>query len=71
MVVAGGGLQKGMVYGASDRIAAYPTRDPVSVEDLFATVYHQLGIDPHALIYDLQSRPLALVDGQPLRTLIG
>jgi len=71
MVAAGGGLRKGLVYGASDRIAAYPTRDPVSVEDLFATVYHQLGIDPHAMIYDLQSRPLALVEGAPVRGLMG
>jgi uncharacterized protein (DUF1501 family) len=70
MAVAGGGLRSGMVYGASDRIAAYPTRDPVSVEDLFATVYHQLGIDPHAMIHDLQSRPLALVEGTPVRGLI-
>ncbi|HEV3142747.1 MAG TPA: DUF1501 domain-containing protein [Gemmataceae bacterium] len=71
MVVAGGGLRRGMVYGASDHIAAYPTRDPASVEDLFATVYHQLGIDPHASIHDLTGRPLALVEGQPLRGLMG
>src|SRR5262245_30086579 len=71
MVAAGGGLRKGLVYGASDRIAAYPTRDPVSVEDLFATVYHQLGIDPHAVINDLQSRPLMLVEGTPVRGLMG
>jgi uncharacterized protein (DUF1501 family) len=70
MVAAGGGLRSGMVYGASDRIAAYPTRDPVSVEDLFATVYHRLGIDPHAIIHDLTDRPLALVEGTPVRGLI-
>ena len=44
--LAGGGIQGGQVHGASDRWAAYPTRDPVSPDDLGATILHALGIDP-------------------------
>ena len=40
--------QGGQVYGASDRWAAYPARDPVSPDDLGATILHALGIDPHS-----------------------
>jgi hypothetical protein len=69
VMLAGGGLRGGQVVGASDRIGAYPTTPPVSPQDLIATLYDLLGIDPHATIYDLQRRPLALVEGTPLRSL--
>jgi uncharacterized protein (DUF1501 family) len=45
-VVAGGGVKQGFVYGASDALAAEPRDNPLSPEDLAATVYHLLGIDP-------------------------
>ena len=51
-------------------IAAKPTRDPVSPDDLLATVYHLLGIDHQQEIYDLAGRPFALVDGEPVTQLI-
>lgn len=66
LVLAGGGVRGGCVYGASDKIAAYPTNDPVTPEDLLATVYHLLGVDPHAMIYDQQSRPYRLTEGAPI-----
>jgi len=69
VVLAGGGIRGGQVYGASDRIAAYPTANPVSPQDLIATLYHAVGIDPHTLIYDLQDRPFALVEGKPISAL--
>jgi hypothetical protein len=68
--MAGGGIKGGLVHGASDRIAAYPSADPVTPEDLFATIYHRLGIDPHALIRDQQQRPFVLADGHPILGLI-
>jgi hypothetical protein len=70
VLLAGGGLRGGQVYGSSDRIAAYPTSHPVSPQDLTATLYHCLGIAPHALLYDQQHRPHALVEGKPLSALL-
>jgi hypothetical protein len=69
VMLAGGGLRGGQVLGASDRIGAYPTTPPVSPQNLTATIYDLLGIDPHTTIYDLQRRPAALVEGEPLRGL--
>ena len=57
-VLAGGGIKGGTVYGASDRWAAYPARDPVTPADVAATVYHLLGVDPaHELIDPLGPPP--------------
>ena len=70
VVLAGGGIKVGRVYGASDKIGAYPTNNPVTPQDLIATLYHCLGIDPHTIIYDLQHRPYVLVEGNPLQTLL-
>ena len=66
VVMAGGGIKGGQVHGASDRIAAYPADDPVTPEDLLATVYHALGVDPRTPIYDQQERPYPLADGDPI-----
>ncbi len=70
LVLAGGGVAGGHVYGASDPIAAKPTRDPVSPDDLLATVYHLLGVDHRAEIHDLLDRPHLTVDGEPVRGLL-
>jgi hypothetical protein len=70
VVLAGGGTAPGRVYGASDRIAAQPVRDPVSPGDLLATVYHLLGIDHRMHLTDLSDRPLALVEGTPVKGLL-
>jgi hypothetical protein len=70
VVLAGGGIRGGIVYGASDRIGAYPTANPVSPQELTATVFHCLGIDPETHIYDLQNRPYVLVEGSPVRAIL-
>jgi uncharacterized protein (DUF1501 family) len=70
VVLAGGGLRGGQVYGASDKTAAYPTADPVSPQDLTATLYHCLGIDPHTLMHDQLNRPYSLAEGKPLVNLM-
>ena len=66
VVMAGGGIKGGQVYGSSDRIAAYPSSDPVSPEDLLATIYDRLGVNPHQMIHDQQDRPFVLADGRPI-----
>jgi len=70
-VLAGGGIRGGQVYGSSDRDAAYPKSNPVSPEDMLATMYYALGIPHDALIYDQLKRPHHVVEGTPLRKLFG
>jgi hypothetical protein len=69
-VLAGGGVRGGHVHGASDRMAATVTSDPVSPEDLLTTLYHLLGLDPQTPIHDLQGRPFPLVAGKPVEGLL-
>jgi hypothetical protein len=66
-VLAGAGIRGGTVFGASDRLAARPARDPVTPGDLAATIYHLLGIDPASELRDPLGRPHRLCQGTPLR----
>lgn len=69
-LLAGAGIRGGTLVGRSDKDAAYPADRPVSPEDLAATIFDTLGIDPHSFIHDRQGRPVALVDGgKPLHEL--
>jgi hypothetical protein len=70
-VLAGAGVRGGSVYGASDRWAAYPASDPVSPDDLGATILHALGVDPSTMVRDSLDRPLRINDGTPLTLLFG
>lgn len=70
VLLAGGGIQGGRVYGASDREGAYPAEDPVRPEDLAATLYHCLGIDPRTEIIDPEGRPFPIAEGEVLRALL-
>jgi len=71
VTLAGGGVRGGQVYGASDKIGAYPDRDPVTPGDLAATIFWRFGIDPTHEVHDQTNRPLRLSDGQPLTALFG
>ncbi|MBI1902488.1 MAG: DUF1501 domain-containing protein [Planctomycetia bacterium] len=62
-VLAGGGVCGGTTYGRSDKDAAYPLDHPVSPEDLAATLYYALGIDPELRLPDAQGRPVQIVEG--------
>ena len=61
---AGGGITPGAIYGASDRIGAYPAADPVTPDDLAATMFWALGIDPATEVRDTLGRPLPIAAGQ-------
>lgn len=69
---AGGGIRKGTVLGASDKIAAFPKDYPVSPKDVLCTVYHLLGVDPHHThLKDREGRPLPLVpEGKVLTSML-
>ena len=70
VLLAGGGVKRGFVYGSSDKHAAAPEGDGVRPEDLAATIYYLLGIDPKAHIYDTQDRPLMISSGEPVLDVI-
>ena len=72
-VLAGGGMKTGQVIGATDRQAGECTHRPVQFGEVFATLYHNLGIDTSKVtIPDLSGRPQYLVDNnaQPLKELV-
>jgi uncharacterized protein (DUF1501 family) len=65
ILMAGGGIKRGHVHGASDPTGGEPESEPLTVPDLAATLYHQLGIDHHKLLMAPGNRPIALVkDGE-------
>ncbi len=70
--LAGGGLKGGQVIGATDRQGGRVVSRPVRFQDVFATLYHTLGIDPSTTtLSDPNGRPQHLLDrGEPIRELI-
>jgi hypothetical protein len=69
-VLAGGGIQGGIVHGASDRYAAYPATNPTTPDDLAATVYHCLSVDPRTQLRDRLGRPITLCEGSLIQTIL-
>lgn len=66
VLFAGGGIRPGAIYGASDAHAAYPKSNPVTPEDIAATIYHALGVDPQTRIHDHLNRPHDVALGHPI-----
>jgi uncharacterized protein (DUF1501 family) len=61
--MAGGGLRTGQVIGSTNRLGERPENRPVHLQEIFATVYHQLGIDVQSTtLTDPNGRPQYLVD---------
>ena len=69
-LLAGGGVKRGFIYGSSDSQAAYPDEHPVKPDDLAATMYHLLGIDPLTEVYDTADRPLVISGGKVIHEVI-
>ena len=71
IALAGGGVKRGYVHGASDATGGEPESDPLSVEDYSATLFHQIGIDPGKLLMTPGGRPQAIVkDGHVVKELL-
>lgn len=68
---AGAGVQGGKVIGESDEIGAYPNSTAFSPDDIGATVYTALGIDPHSVVQDRLGRPVHLNQGNVIAALYG
>jgi uncharacterized protein (DUF1501 family) len=70
LIMGGGGIKGGRIVGKTDPKAESIVERPVTVEQLHATVYHALGIDPNQSLVDRSGRPVPLVDGnEPIREL--
>jgi hypothetical protein len=66
---AGAGVRGGQVIGKSDKIGAYPSTSPYSPDDLGATVYHTLGLEPATEVRDRLDRPVTLNRGEVIQPL--
>jgi hypothetical protein len=62
VALGGGGIQGGRVVGKSDARAEKPASTPLGPEDLSATIFHLLGIDPKEEFYTPEGRPVAIVN---------
>ncbi len=72
LMLAGGGIKAGYIHGASDRIGARPSLNPVTPADIIATIYHALGIPADLELRDRLDRPLLLVPwGNVISDLLG
>ena len=63
VVLAGGGIKKGSIYGSSDATASEPDEKPLGVEDFATTIYHQMGIVADKELMAPGDRPIEIVDG--------
>ncbi|MAV35725.1 MAG: hypothetical protein CMJ59_09725 [Planctomycetaceae bacterium] len=71
-ILTGGGIKLGQVIGSTDRTAATASSRPIDYKDVFATLYHTIGIDPHqTTVTDPTGRPQYLLDrGEPISELV-
>lgn len=70
-LISGGGLRMGQVVGATNSKSEFPTERPYTPQDLLATVYRHLGIDPSATFNDHSGRPVPILPfGEPIRELV-
>ena len=69
-LLAGGGMKTGQVIGSTNRLGEHAEDRPVHFQEVFATLYHNLGIDvEHATVTDLQGRPRYLVDNSKYKAM--
>ena len=70
-LLAGGGMRTGQVIGSTDKTAGYAKDRPVTFQNIFATLYHNLGINPATAVNDKTDRPMPLLQElEPLREVV-
>ena len=70
IALAGAGIQGGIVYGGSDRVAGFPTDGRHEPQDLAATIFHLMGHSPETEIHDQQGRPSVISNGMPIEAVL-
>ncbi len=70
VALAGGGVKGGVVHGASDAIGAYPKDGRVAPQDLTATIYHCLGLNPQTEIHNTLGSPIPISRGERIRSIL-
>ena len=71
VLLAGGGLRMGQVIGTTDSRGERSRSQPIRYQNIFATLYHVLGIDPEQTLPDMGGRPLPLLDDRaPIAELV-
>ena len=63
IILAGGGIKRGQIYGSSDATGAEPDANPLTIEDMSATLFHQLGINHEKKLLAPGNRPIDIVRG--------
>ena len=59
--LAGGGMKVGQVIGSTDKTGGYAQDRPIDYRNILATLYHNLGIDPHEYVRDISDRPVLIM----------
>ncbi len=70
-ILAGGGVKRGIILGASDALGELPKERPIGIQDVYATMYHLLGIDYTKSYLNEANRPVQIVNyGEPIREIL-
>jgi Protein of unknown function (DUF1501) len=69
-VIAGAGIKRGLVYGKSDATASAPVENPVHPNELLATVYHSVGLEPRQTIYNHLNQPREMVKADAVQAIL-
>jgi hypothetical protein len=72
VLLAGGGMRTGQIIGSTDKVGAFADSRPIPFQDVLATLYTRLGIDPSVQVRNLSDRPIPLLspDARPIRELV-
>jgi hypothetical protein len=70
VVLGGGGIKGGLTFGATSKDGMDIAENPVTVGDVYATLFKGLGLDPETKVRDNLGRPLAITDGKPIKALL-
>jgi hypothetical protein len=60
-LLAGGGMPTGQVIGSTDKLGGHAASHPIHYHNVLATIYHNLGIDPHSFVQDRSGRPIPIL----------
>lgn len=70
-ILAGGGVKRGFILGTSDPLGELPKERPIGIQDVYATMYHLLGIDYTKSYLNEANRPVQIINyGEPIREIL-